>query len=154
MVTFTPNLNLSKPAGTDFVDIAVLNGNMDTLDGMKYTAATRPWGMMTKTNTQDIESYSLGDQINFNVKIGDSPIGLVNLTNDWFNISIPGLYAFHFSVQGHVLGPDTNVDMTFGITKNSAGLANNAFVVGNSYRSPANNSYPFGAIGYEMSLNC
>lgn len=32
MATFTPNYNLKKPATSDLVNIADLNGNMDTLD--------------------------------------------------------------------------------------------------------------------------
>jgi hypothetical protein len=34
MATYTPNLNLEKPAGTDAVNIAVLNANMDKLDNL------------------------------------------------------------------------------------------------------------------------
>lgn len=33
MATYTPNLNLKKPDTTDFVDIADINGNMDSIDG-------------------------------------------------------------------------------------------------------------------------
>ena len=32
MATYTTNYHLAKPAGEDFVDVEVLNGNMDTLD--------------------------------------------------------------------------------------------------------------------------
>lgn len=32
MASYTPNYNLKKPAGTDVVDIADLNGNMDIID--------------------------------------------------------------------------------------------------------------------------
>jgi len=32
MATYTPNLNLKKPASTDLVSIADINGNMDALD--------------------------------------------------------------------------------------------------------------------------
>lgn len=36
---YTPNLQLAKPAGTDTVDISVLNGNMDIID-----SASEQWG--------------------------------------------------------------------------------------------------------------
>ena len=32
MATYTSRLGLKKPADTDYVDVADINGNMDTLD--------------------------------------------------------------------------------------------------------------------------
>jgi|GEM_PF-4605315 len=37
MATYTPNLNLKKPAGTDNVNIADINTNMDTIDANIHT---------------------------------------------------------------------------------------------------------------------
>ena len=40
MATYTPNLNLKKPATTDYVDIADINGNMDLIDDACNTLST------------------------------------------------------------------------------------------------------------------
>lgn len=41
MATYTPNLNLKKPGVNDAVDIADINGNMDTLDQVVAGHASR-----------------------------------------------------------------------------------------------------------------
>lgn len=40
MATTTTNLGLTKPAGTDAVDIAVINANMDTIDTLAPISGT------------------------------------------------------------------------------------------------------------------
>lgn len=42
MATYTPNYNLKKPATTDVVNIADINGNMDIIDTIpKVTTTTK-----------------------------------------------------------------------------------------------------------------
>jgi hypothetical protein len=38
MATITTNLGLTKPAGTDYVDISVINTNMDLIDAAVHRA--------------------------------------------------------------------------------------------------------------------
>lgn len=38
MATITTNLGLTKPAGTDYVDISVINTNMDLIDTAVHRA--------------------------------------------------------------------------------------------------------------------
>lgn len=56
MATYTPNLNLKKPATTDLVSIADLNGNMDALD----------MAVAGKQDTIPTTGASQGDVLTFN----------------------------------------------------------------------------------------
>lgn len=62
MATYTTNLNLKKPATSDLVSIADINGNMDTLDTevagkqaqhstLSLSIATTDWSSKTATKT-------------------------------------------------------------------------------------------------------
>ena len=71
MATYTPNLNLKKPATTDLVSIADINGNMDTLDTAvagkldKTAAAAKAKGLIylepTVTTTKVLWSATTPD---------------------------------------------------------------------------------------------
>lgn len=53
MATYTSRLGLKKPADTDYVDVADINGNMDTLDGAlaRYAVCSTAAGTAAKTAT-------------------------------------------------------------------------------------------------------
>ena len=71
MATYTPNLNLKKPASTDLVSIADINGNMDALDTAvagkldRTAAAAKAKGLIylepTVTTTKELWSATTPD---------------------------------------------------------------------------------------------
>ena len=55
MATTTTNLGLTKPAGTDEVDIAVINANMDTIDAYVFgRAISYDFGNITAANINEL----------------------------------------------------------------------------------------------------
>lgn len=60
MATTTPNYNLTKPAGTDTVDIGVINTNMDLID-TAVAAKETPTGAQTKATTAETNAKAYAD---------------------------------------------------------------------------------------------
>ena len=57
MATTTTNLGLTKPAGTDEVDIAVINANMDTIDAYVFgRAISYDFGGITAANINEVSA--------------------------------------------------------------------------------------------------
>lgn len=63
MATTTSYYNLTKPAGTDYADISVINANMDTIDLQMHNNAAA--ATTAATNASDeydtATSYAVGD---------------------------------------------------------------------------------------------
>lgn len=60
MATYTENLNLEKPAATDYVDIDVINDNMDMLDEAVSSKADKPT-VLTATLTAGATSLNFNN---------------------------------------------------------------------------------------------
>lgn len=59
MATYTSKLGLKKPADTDYVDVADINGNMDTLDGAFARFAVCSTAAATAAKTATISGFKL-----------------------------------------------------------------------------------------------
>lgn len=59
MATYTSKLGLKKPADTDYVDVADINGNMDTLDGAFARFAVCSTAAATAAKTVTIPGFKL-----------------------------------------------------------------------------------------------
>lgn len=59
MATYTSRLGLKKPADTDYVDVADINGNMDTLDGALARYAVCSTAAATAAKTATISGFKL-----------------------------------------------------------------------------------------------
>lgn len=59
MATYTSRLGLKKPADTDYVDVADINGNMDTLDGAFARFAVCSTAAATAAKTATISGFKL-----------------------------------------------------------------------------------------------
>ena len=59
MATYTSKLGLKKPAYTDYVDVADINGNMDTLDGAFARFAVCSTAAATAAKTATISGFKL-----------------------------------------------------------------------------------------------
>lgn len=59
MATTTTNLGLTKPAGTDAVDIAVINANMDLLDAQVFGKVSRSQGLPAGTDLNTIKTAGI-----------------------------------------------------------------------------------------------
>lgn len=59
MATYTSRLGLKKPADTDYVDVADINGNMDTLDGALARYAVCSTAAATAAKTVTIPGFKL-----------------------------------------------------------------------------------------------
>lgn len=74
MATNTPNLNLKKPSGTDYVKVADLNGNMEVLD----TAI----GKMNQLNTPN--KTSIVEAVNDAARMGGDKAPFIGLDGYWY----------------------------------------------------------------------
>lgn len=65
----TTNLNLVKPAGTDYALVSVINGNMDIIDSKvgAIPANESAQSQITALNNQMATLMKIGDAINFSV---------------------------------------------------------------------------------------
>lgn len=59
MATTTTNLGLTKPAGTDAVDIATINANMDLLDTQVFGKVSRSQGLPVGTDLNTIKTTGM-----------------------------------------------------------------------------------------------
>ena len=97
MASYTPNYNLKKPAGTDVVDIADLNGNMDIVDTQLNSLNSK------FTNYTDITATT-------------SETGSISLSNTtpWFSSSA-------VLTGAHIVGSVTAIDAFVMLVRSSAG---------------------------------
>lgn len=77
-MNYTPNYNLKKPAGSDYVDVQDLNDNMDTLDANLFATATL--ADETATTVANLTTYiPIAEQIIMSAgKYADVPLTAVN----------------------------------------------------------------------------
>ena len=73
MASYTTNLNLKKPAGSENVAIGDINNNMDTID-QAYGTLNSNFRVNSLTNTQGIQSVAIDETL------------CPNYTVRWFNL--------------------------------------------------------------------
>lgn len=93
MATFTPNFNLKKPATSDLVNVADLNGNMDTLDTqLKLTndsvTAIKP--VRTIRRTTDLDRSS-------STTLTDDPVLALSVVSGKAYV-VRGMFIFQWAV--------------------------------------------------------
>lgn len=102
MSTTTTNLSLTKPDGTDYVDIDDINGNMDTIDAAVGAVPVATKGSLQSqvdSNTTDITS--LRESINLAPAV--SRFSVNQISNRYFEIRVDatnGNYTVVFDSSG------------------------------------------------------
>ena len=101
MATYTPKLNLKKPAGTEDINVADINGNMDIIDSTCGLTDVTSHFTVNATYCEGFHAYKIGrlifvtmkakagtpDQSNLitNISTGYRPIGDTALNTFWMN---------------------------------------------------------------------
>ena len=134
MATTTTNLGLTKPAGTDAVDIAVINANMDKIDTAVassagayslYNGNLAPGGSVTIENMSQYRvivvtfssntpssSFNCSTSFYYYTTLNYLPI-VWGGTNTWVRLSVSGT-TFEFLSSGNA---DVRIKTIYGITK-------------------------------------
>ena len=122
MASYTTNLNLKKPAGSENVAIGDINNNMDTIDQAYGTLNSKY--VVDKKTLGTSQSISVGNfEITFNVtKSGYSAIGIVGWSFEDRSVA----QAMHLS--GSYTSNSTTAKM-YGSCSSACTISANAYVL-------------------------
>ncbi len=146
MATYTPNYNLKKPDGSDFIHVADLNGNFDAIDSQMKANSTPSWNSIT--NKPELYTKSEVDDLLENVEIdvdsalSDSSENPVQnkviksaLDNKVDKVNGKGLSTNDYTtaekskLEGIAAGAEVNVNADLNATSGDAQILNNPFSI-------------------------
>ena len=126
MASYTPNLNLKKPAGTEDINVADMNGNSDIIDA----ALVKTSGSLTTINT-NITAAELARYNRFGkVVIIGLTFTVGTAISGTTDILFTGAPAAQTETRGHLTQANANNGVNIRLEVDTSGNIRNAYTAG------------------------